>query len=161
MPVARQGPASAAAVVALAFAALATAAQASPTCYTVYDRGGEIAYRDTVAPFEGALDPASPGRDAMRQRGEHLVFFEADFCPASSRVVGLGSLSGRPPTTDEIVAGFPSMGSRGNSPGAPSSISGGGVSAPMAPAPAPSGGPAARIAAPAVSAGQTRVGTYR
>jgi len=82
-------------VAALAFAASAPASAAF-FCYTVYDRAGEISYRDSVAPFEGALDPTSSGREAMRTRGEHLVFFEADFCPPVSRVVGLGSATGRP-----------------------------------------------------------------
>jgi hypothetical protein len=138
----------------LAFAASAPAT-AAYFCYTVYDRAGEVAYRDSVSPFEGALDPTSSGREAMRTRGEHLVFFEADFCPPVSRVVGLGSTSSRPPTTDEIVQTLPAMGAgkarvTGNLPSSmPSGTS-------------PSfGGPAARITAPAQNAVQTRMGTYR
>jgi len=141
-------------IAALAFAASAPATAAF-VCYTVYDRAGEIAYRDSVSPFEGALDPTSSGREAMRKRGEHLVFFEADFCPPVSRVVGLGSVTSRPPTTDEIVQTLPALGAgaariTGN---VPSSM-------PTSAAPA-SGGPAARITAPAQEAVQTRMGTYR
>jgi hypothetical protein len=91
----------------------------------------------------------------MRKRGEHLVFFEADFCPPVSRVVGLGSVASRPPTTDEIVQTLPAQGAgaariTGN---VPSSM-------PTGAAPA-FGGPAARITAPAQEAVQTRMGTYR
>ena len=144
-------------------AALALAARAPASaaffCYTVYDRAGEIAYRDSVAPFEGALDPTSSGREAMRARGEHLVFFEADFCPPTSRVVGLGSASSRPPTTDEIVQTLPAMGAGGvrTTGGLPTSAT------PSVPSGASSGygGPAARITAPAQNAIQTRMGAYR
>lgn len=141
----------------LAALALAASAPASAAfyCYTVYDRGGEIAYRDSVAPFEGALDPTSSGREAMRARGEHLVFFEADFCPPVSRVVGLGSASSRPPTTDEIVQTLPAMGAGGarTTGNLPTSMPSGGSAA--------FGGPAARITAPAQNAIQTRMGSYR
>ena len=141
-------------IAALAFAASAPASAAF-FCYTVYDRAGEVAYRDSVAPFEGALDPTSSGRESMRARGEHLVFFEADFCPPVSRVVGLGSATSRPPTTDEIVQTLPALGAgaartTGNLPS----------SMPSSGAPA-SGGAAQRMVAPATNAINTRMGTYR
>jgi len=143
---------------AIAVLALVASAPASAAffCYTVYDRAGEIAYRDSVAPFEGALDPTSSGREAMRTRGEHLVFFEADFCPPVSRVVGLGSASSRPPTTDEIVQTLPTMGAGAARPtgNLPSSMPSSGASSGF-------GGPAARITAPAQNAIQTRMGSYR
>jgi len=139
---------------ALAFAASAPATAAF-FCYTVYDRSGEIAYRDSVSPFEGALDPTSSGREAMRVRGEHLVFFEAEFCPPVSRVVGLGTPTSRPPTTDEVVQTLPAQGAGGAriTGNVPSSL-------PSGAAPA-TGGPAARITAPAQNAVQTRSGAYR
>jgi len=145
----------AACAAALALAA-STPASAAFFCYTVYDKAGDIAYRDTVAPFEGALDPTSSGREAMRRRGEHLVFFEADFCPPASRVVGLGSASSRPPTTDEIVQTLPAMGTGGarTTGNLPSSSVPQGTSSGF-------GGPAARITAPAQNAVQTRMGAYR
>jgi hypothetical protein len=160
MTAARTTPAIAAAAIAVACVALPAPAAAASACFTVYDRAGEIVYRDVASPFEGALDPASPGRTAMRARGEHLVFFEADFCPPVSRVVGLGSLGGRPPTTDEIVSGFPSVARGDQVRGA------GGIAATMmTPTPwdaAPAfGGPAARITAPASNAVQMRTGSYR
>ena len=88
----------------LALAGLASAAFALPTCYTVYNRAGDIVYRDTVVPFDGAQDPTSAGREALRARGEHLVFFDAEFCVPVSNVGGIG---GRAYSTEEIVAGFP------------------------------------------------------
>ena len=152
-----------AAAAALAAAALAPAVMAAPTCYTAYDREGEIIYRGTALPFDGAADPASPGRTAMRSRGEHLVYFEADFCVP---VAAKGPES-RPATTDEIVAAIPSYGSRSVGTGATfgGGVYGSGSAAPASESrPAPDvyrGGPAARIAAPAAAAVQSRGATYR
>ena len=91
----------------------------------------------------------------MRSRGEHLVFFEADFCPPVSRVVGLGSPSSRPPTTDEIVQTLPAMGAgrarqTGNLPASVPSGFGPGY-----------GGSVGRMIAPAQNAIQTRMGSYQ
>jgi hypothetical protein len=126
---------------AVAAALASSAALAAPMCYTVYDRAGEIVYRDHVSPFEGALDPTSSGRETMRARGEHLVFFEADFCVPVSRVVGLGTASGRAPTTDEIVSTLPDIG------GMPTRVTSG-VAASMPPAAPAGAAPAARSASP-------------
>lgn len=89
---------------AASIAAGATVAQAMPTCYTVYDRNGEIVFRAFTPPFDGASDFTSPGREQMRARGENLVFFPADFCVPVASVGGIG---GRNYTTAEIVAAFP------------------------------------------------------
>ncbi len=149
-----------AAAAALAGVALAPAAMAAPTCFTVYDRQGEITYRNTVLPFEGAADPASAGRIAMRERGEHLVFFEADFCvPVAAK-----GPDSRPATTEEIVAAIPAYGSRGVGTGAtPGGVyaSGSGAPSPRPGAAVVYGGPAARITAPAAAAIGARTATYR
>ena len=143
----------------IAGALTAAPAAAAPTCFTVYDRQGEIVYRDYALPFDGAFDPASPGRQAMRERGEHLVFFEADFCVP----VAQGGANARPATTDEIVAAIPAYGSRGVGTGATP----GGVYASGSGAPSQQrsvvvyGGPAAAIAAPAAAAIGARAATYR
>lgn len=103
----RSGTAGIAAA-ALALAALgasaAASAQAMSTCYTVFDHQGEVVYRAFTPPFDGAADFTSPGRLAMRARGEHLVFFPAEFC---APVASVGGIGGRSYTTEEIVAGFP------------------------------------------------------
>ncbi|CAG0992519.1 hypothetical protein BURK1_02346 [Burkholderiales bacterium] len=137
----------------LACGTLAAPALAAPPCYTVYDARGGIVYRGHASPFDGALDPASHGRAAMRARGEHLVFFEADHCVPVARAGGSG---GRPLTADDIVADFPGRAPPGT--GGVTGAAGGG--APMSAGPS-FGGPAARITAPASSAIQTRVGAYR
>lgn len=138
----------------VALAALPVTVLAASTCYTVYDRKGEIVYREIVAPFEGWFDPDSTGRQGMRSRGEHLVFFEAEHCPPV--VTRVGGPGGRPMTTDEIVASFPTSGSRGD----PRLNTGFAVSVPSGGASA-TGGPAARITAPATNAVQMRTGSYR
>jgi hypothetical protein len=92
------------AAVAATFAFAAADASAAATCYTVFDRQGEIVYRAFAPPFEGAGDYTTPGRQAMRARGENLVFFDATFCPPVASVGGIG---GRSYTTEEIVAAFP------------------------------------------------------
>lgn len=138
----------------LALTALPATVLAASTCYTVYDRRGEIVYRENVAPFEGWFDPDSTGRQGMRSRGEHLVFFDAEHCPPV--VTRVGGPGGRPLTTDEIVASFPT----GVTYGDPRMATGFAVSVPSPAAPA-TGGPAARITAPATNAVQMRTGSYR
>ena len=97
-------PRLAATALAAMLAGAATTALAASTCYTVFDRQGEVVYRAFSPPFEGASDFESPGRQAMRARGEHLVFFQADFC---APVASVGGIGGRSYTTEEIVASFP------------------------------------------------------
>ncbi len=151
-----------AAATAFAAAAVAPAAMAAPTCFTVYDRQGEIVYRDVALPFEGAADPTSPGRTAMRERGEHLVYFEADFCvPVAAKGPDV-----RPATTDEIVAAIPSYGARGTGTGASpqGGIFGSGSAAPASasrPGVAVVRGPAGQISAPAAAAIQSRGASMR
>ena len=99
------------AALAAALAGCATLASAAATCYTVFDHQGAIVYRAFNPPFDGAQDFSSPGREAMRKRGEHLVFFPADFC---APVASVGGIGGRSYTTDEIVAAFPGYAVRTN-----------------------------------------------
>lgn len=89
---------------AASLALAAAEASAAATCYTVYDRQGEIVYRSFTPPFDGAGDYTSPGRQAIRARGENLVFFDSTYCPPVASVGGIG---GRSYTTEEIVAAFP------------------------------------------------------
>ncbi len=151
-------PAIAAAL--FAGAAFATPTLAAPMCYTIYDRQDEVVYRGYALPFDGAFDPASAGRQAMRGRGENLVFFEADYCVP----VAPGGANARPATTDEIVAAIPAYGSRGVGTGAtPGGVyaSGSGAPSPRQGAAVVYGGPAARITAPAAAAIGARTATYR
>ena len=138
---------------ALGFATVLGAAPASArTCFIVYDAKDTIVYRDWKPPFEGVLDYDSPGREALRARGEHFLYFEAERCAPVSGA-GLPGV-GRPASIEEIVAGFPSYNR------APAGISGTG-SATSGPATGAAGGPATQITAPAAAAMQTRAASYR
>ena len=98
----------------------------------------------------------------MRERGEHLVFFEADFCvPVAAKGPEV-----RPATTDEIVASIPSYGARGTGTGASpqGGIFGSGSAAPASASRsnvAVVRGPAGRITAPAAAAIQSRGASMR
>jgi hypothetical protein len=139
---------------ALAFAAaLCAAPVAARTCFIVYDAKDSVVYRDWKPPFEGVLDYDSPGREALRARGEHFVYFEAERCAPVSGA-GLPGV-GRPASIEEIVAGFPSY-TR-----ASTGISGTGGAAGGSAATGAAGGPASRITAPATAAMQTRAASYR
>ena len=86
-----------------AAAALATLASVQPasaiTCYLILDRVDTVVYRDSSPPFDLA-DTNSPQRDALRQRGQHLLIAEFDNC----RSVGyVKTASGGTVSVDEIV----------------------------------------------------------
>lgn len=68
-----------AALVALTLAAAATQAQAV-TCYVVYDRTENVIYRDVIPPVD-LSDAGAQDRDAMRRRGETMLFMESESCP--------------------------------------------------------------------------------
>jgi len=79
------------------------------TCYEIIDRNGVVALRDTVSPVDLSAAGA-PAREAMRNRGELLVIFDTEACV----LIGKASATGnRTLTTDEIVAGWKSMGRSG------------------------------------------------
>ena len=62
-------------------AALAVAPAAHAfTCYVVIDRSDNTIYRDIVPPVDMS-DAGRPAREAMRQRGEFMLFYEVDACP--------------------------------------------------------------------------------
>lgn len=78
------------------------------TCYFVYDRNDNVIYRDQQPPVDMS-DRGVAARDAMRQRGEYLVFGESDRCAPLAFLTGPGT----PGTlsVDQIVAGYPAMAS--------------------------------------------------
>ena len=61
---------------AVASLAWAGAAQAI-TCYVVYDRSDNVTYRDVYPPVD-LSDAGRAQREAMRLRGEFLLFHETD-----------------------------------------------------------------------------------
>lgn len=76
------------------------------TCYFVYDRNDNMIYRDTQPPVDMSQRGAA-SRDAMRQRGEYLLFGESDRCAPLAFLTGPGTPGTL--TVDQIVAGYPAM----------------------------------------------------
>jgi hypothetical protein len=75
-------------------------------CYFVYDRGDNVVYRGQQPPVDMS-DRGQASRDAMRQRGDYLLFVDTDACAPIAFLTGPGT----PGTlsVDQIVAGFPAM----------------------------------------------------
>ncbi len=74
--------------VALAGAALVAAAVAAEasTCYVILDARETIVYRAPVAPVDMS-DRGTAARDALRRKGDYLMFMETDGCSP----IGFGS----------------------------------------------------------------------
>jgi len=87
----------------------AAQAPAQATCFLVFDRNDNLIYRSQQAPVDMS-DPndraATAAREAMRARGEYMMYVETDQCaPLTLMLPGTsGAL-----TIDAIVAGIPSM----------------------------------------------------
>ncbi len=91
----------------LAAVALAAAqAPAQATCYMVLDRNDNTIYRSQQPPVDMSERGAAQ-RDAMRARGEYLMFVETEQCAPLQFVIGPGMSSAL--SVDAIVAGIPSM----------------------------------------------------
>jgi hypothetical protein len=73
-------PALAAVLLAAAAAAAAPDDAQALTCYVVLDRNDNVTYRDVYPPVD-LSDAGRAERDAMRRRGEYLLFLEAEQCP--------------------------------------------------------------------------------
>jgi len=75
-------------------------------CYFVYDRADNVIYRSQQPPVDMS-DRGAASRDAMRQRGEYLMYVDTDACAPIAFITGPGT----PGTlsVDEIVNGFPAM----------------------------------------------------
>ena len=78
------------------------------TCYEVIDRNDVVIYRDRRPPVDLSIAGA-PEREAMRNRGEFLMFFETETCVGLGRSAATG---GRALTADEIVAAFRPFGGK-------------------------------------------------
>jgi hypothetical protein len=74
---------------ALAAAALGLAASDARalTCYVVFDRTDNVIYRDTFPPVD-LSDAGKAEREAMRKRGEFLLFMDVDQCPRLEFITG-------------------------------------------------------------------------
>ena len=80
-------------------------------CYTVLDRSDNVVYRGTVSPID-LSDRGIPEREAMRQRGQHMIAMEADRCPGIEFFTGTAGSSSL--SVDEIVGGIKTL--QGRSP---------------------------------------------
>ncbi len=110
-----------------------SAAASAVTCYVVYDRNDNVVYRGTTPPVD-LSDKGAPARDAMRRRGEYLMFGDFDKCPGVTFFTGAGGSTGL--SLDEVVMGMPAMPMNGGV----SPLKGVGPNAVTAPASAPSKG---------------------
>lgn len=121
-----------------ALALLAGSASAI-TCYTVLDRSDNVVYRGIIPPID-LSDQGQAERDAMRQRGQHLIAMDTDRCLGVEYFTGAAGSSTL--TVDQIVGALPL---RGRSPG-------GNVQQFTPTAPASTGPSGAKLQAPAAAA---------
>jgi hypothetical protein len=87
----------------VALALLATAADAA-TCYVLFDRYDNVAYRNTVSPID-LSEQGAAARASIRQRGEYLMVMESDRCSPVTFV--FGGAGSKTLSIDEVVGGFP------------------------------------------------------
>lgn len=83
--------------------ALASAHASAVTCYVKYDRNDNIVYRDVRPPVDMS-DNGAAARDAMRRRGEYLMFTETEDCPGVTFNYDAGVTGAL--SVDEIVSGY-------------------------------------------------------
>ena len=88
-------------------------------CYTVLDRNDNVVYRGTIPPID-LSERGAPERQAMRQRGQHMIAMDADRCPGVEFFTGSAGSSTL--SVDQIVGGIVPM--RGQSPARSSPTSG-------------------------------------
>ena len=93
-----------AAVAAAGFAWSASAA--AVTCYVVMDRNDNVVYRSNVPPVDMS-DRGSAAREAMRQRGDYLLFGDFESCPGVTFFTGASG--SRALSLDDVVMGMPAM----------------------------------------------------
>ena len=72
------------------------------SCFEVIDRSNSVIYRDTHSPVD-LSDAGIRARDAMRARGETLIFFDTDTCVVLGKTTAGGSAT---LSVDEIVAEY-------------------------------------------------------
>ena len=76
------------------------------TCFIVFDRNENVIYRDPQSPVD-LSDRGTASRDALRQRGEFLMFIEADRCAPIAFLVDPGAAATI--SLDQVVEGIPTM----------------------------------------------------
>jgi len=71
---------------------LAAADARAVNCYVVFDRTDNVIYRDVFPPVD-LSDAGKADREAMRQRGEFLMFMDAEQCPRLEFLTGAAATS--------------------------------------------------------------------
>jgi len=89
----------------------ASASVSAMNCYTVLDRNDNVVYRGTIPPVD-LSERGAAEREAMRQRGQHMIAMDADRCPGVEFFTGSAGSSTL--TVDQIVGGIVPL--RGQSP---------------------------------------------
>jgi len=102
-------------------------------CYTVLDRSDNVVYRGTIPPID-LSDRGIPEREAMRERGQHMIAMDADRCPGVEFFTGTAGSSTL--SVDEIVGGIKTLQGRSPSGNTPAAQSGGASRGAPAAAPA-------------------------
>ena len=124
-------------IAATAVLASSAGSDAAIQCYTVLDRIDNVVYRGTVPPLD-LSDRGNPEREAMRQRGQHLIAMDSDKCPGVEFFTGSAGSANL--SVDQVVGGIRPMTGRspaGNAVSAASpSASGAGARTPAPAAPA-------------------------
>jgi hypothetical protein len=83
---------------------IGTSSARAVTCYVVFDRYDNVAYRNTVSPIDMSEQGAA-ARAALRQRGEYLMVMESDRCVPVTFV--FGAAGSKALSIDDVVGGFP------------------------------------------------------
>ncbi len=83
-----------------------SASSAAVTCYVVMDRNDNVLYRSNVPPVDMS-DQGSAAREAMRRRGDYLLFGDFESCPGVTFFTGASG--SRALSLDDVVMGMPAM----------------------------------------------------
>jgi hypothetical protein len=114
--------------------ALAAGSASAVNCYTVLDRSDNVVYRGTIPPID-LSERGQPEREAMRQRGQHMIAMDTDRCLGVEFFTGAAGSATL--SVDQIVGGIPMQRTAAGTSGPTPVTSGGGVPMPRAPATAP------------------------
>lgn len=124
---------------------------AAVTCYEILDRSDNVVYRGTIAPVD-LSEKGAPEREALRQRGQHLIAMEVERCLGVEYFTG--SAGSAALTVDQIVGGIQTM--RGSSPGGIAPPASGATAPAAAAARAPAAAPPPAPRASGMSGSGTR-----
>ena len=86
-------------------AAYSAGAQAF-TCYQLFDRSDNVIYRSTLPPVDMSMD-GDQAREALRARGDYLMFVDFDKCPEVE--FRFGEAGNRDLSIESVVEGITPM----------------------------------------------------